>query len=93
MVAFAAVGVLVKVSAVEVTQAVLVRGKVGGHPIQDDADAVLMELIDEVHEVLRRAIAARGRKVAGGLVPPGTVEGVLHERQELHVGEPISSTY
>ena len=44
-------------------------------------------MVHEEHEVLGRAVAARGREVAEGLVAPGAVERVLHERQELDVGE------
>ena len=40
-----------------------------------------------IHEVLGRAVAARRREVAGGLVAPRPVEGMLHHRQELDVGE------
>ena len=42
------VGVLVGGGAVEVVQAEGVPGEVGGDPVQDDADAGLMELVDEV---------------------------------------------
>ena len=49
------VGVLVQVRAVEIGQAVFVVGKVRRHPVEDDADAVLVQVVDQVHEVLRRA--------------------------------------
>ncbi len=85
--ALARVGVLVEVGAVEEAQAVLVGGKVRGHPVQDHADAVLVQGVDEVHEILRRAVVARRRKVSRDLVSPGAEEGVLHDRQEFDVGE------
>ena len=53
------IGVLVQVRAVEVAEAVLVGGEVRRHPVEDDADAVLVQVVDQVHEVLRRAVAAR----------------------------------
>ncbi len=71
MKALARIGVLVEVRAVEVGEAVLVGGEVRGHPVENDADAVLVQVVDQVHEVLRRAVAAGGREVAGGLVAPG----------------------
>ena len=43
--------------------------------------------VDEVHEVLGRPVAAGRGEVAGDLVAPRAVEGVLHHRHELHVGE------
>jgi hypothetical protein len=45
--AAARIGMLVKGSAVEIGQAVLVRGKMGGHPIEDDAEACSMRPVDE----------------------------------------------
>ena len=54
--AFSHVGVLEKVRAVEIRQAVFVPGEVRGHPVEDDAYVVLVEVVYEVHEVLRRAV-------------------------------------
>ena len=48
--------------AVEHDRAVLVVGKVRRHPVEDHADAVLVQQVDEIHEVLRRAVAAVGAK-------------------------------
>ena len=87
MEALARVGVLVEVRAVEVGEAVRVGREVRRHPVENDADAVLVQVVDQVHEILRRAVARGGREVAGGLISPGTVERMLHHRQELDVGE------
>ena len=65
----------------------LVRREVRRHPVQDHADAGLVQVVDEVHQVLRAAVTGRRREVAGGLVAPGTVERVLHDRQQFDVGE------
>ena len=81
------VGVLVQGGAVEAGQGPLVLGEVGRHPVQNDADAGLVELVHQVAEVVRGAEARGGRVVAGDLVAPGAAEGVLGHRQELHVGE------
>ena len=83
----ARVGVLVKVRAVELGQAMRILGEVRRHPVEDHADAVLVQHVHQVHEVLRRAVARRGREVAGGLVPPRAVERMLGDRHQLHVGE------
>ena len=88
VVALTGIGVLVQMCPIEVGETVLVRRKMGGYPVEDDADTLLVQVIDQVGEVLRGAPAAAGREVAGGLVPPGAVEGVLHYREELNVGEP-----
>src|SRR5439155_19723730 len=62
--------VLEEVGAVEVLEAKLVGGKVGGDPVEDDPDSVLVQIVDEEHEVLRRSVAARRREVTGDLVAP-----------------------
>ncbi len=78
---------LVEVRAVEVAQAMLVSRKMRGHPVHDDADPATVQVIDEIHEILRSAIARRGCEVPGDLVTPGAVERVLHDRHQLHVRE------
>ena len=87
MVALARVGMLVEVRAVEEAQAVRVPREVRRHPVEDHADARLVQHVDEVHEVLRRAVARARREVAGALVAPGAVERVLHDRHQLDVRE------
>ncbi len=83
----AGIGVLIEVGAVEEAGAVFVGGEVGGHPVQDDADAVAVEVVNEKHEILGGAVAAGGGEVAGGLVAPGAVKGMFHDRHEFHVGK------
>ncbi len=81
------VGVLVEMGAVEVGEAVPVAREVRRHPVEDHADAVPVQDVDEVHEVLRRAVARGRREVAGRLVAPRAVERVLGDRQQLDVRE------
>ena len=69
--------------AVKGGKAVGVGAKTAGHPIHDHADARLVARIDKVHELLRVAVARRGGIVAGRLVAPGAVEGMLHKRHDL----------
>ena len=64
------VGVLVKMGAVEKDQAVLVGRKVRRYPVQNHADAVPGEVIDEVGKILRCAIATGDREGADSLLPP-----------------------
>ena len=85
MLALPRVGVLVAGRAVELAQAVAVAREVGRHPVEDHADAVLVAVIDEVHEVLRRAVAAGGGVVADRLITPLPVNGCSLIGQQLHV--------
>ena len=45
------------------------------------------QMVDEIAEVVRSAVAAGGREIARGLIAPGQVEGVLGDRQQFDVGE------
>ena len=47
------VGVLVERPAVEAGEGPLVLGEVGGHPVDDHADAALVQVVDEPAEVVR----------------------------------------
>ena len=82
------VGVLVQRGAVEPAQRPLVLGEVRRHPVQDDADAGLVQPVDQVPQVVRRAEAGVRGVVRGHLVAPGRGERVAGQRQELDVGEP-----
>ena len=57
------------------------------HPVHDDTDPMLVERIDKIHEILRRAVAGSRGEVAGGLVAPRAVKWVLAHRHQLHVSE------
>ena len=69
--------------AVKGGKAVGVGAKTAGHPVHDHADACLVACIDKVHKLLRVAVARRSGVVAGRLVAPGAIEGVLHKRHDL----------
>ena len=80
--------VLVERGAVEAPQRPVVLGEVRRDPVEDDADARLVQAVDQEAEVVGRAPARGGREVAGDLVAPGAGERVGHDRQQLDVGEP-----
>ena len=57
-----------------------------------------MACIDKVHELLRVAVARRCGVVAGRLVAPGAIEGMLHKRHDLdmrvaHVAHVVHELY
>ena len=81
------VGVLVQVGAVELRQRPRVLREVRGHPVDDDADAGLMQRVDEEAEVVGGAEPRRRREVRRHLVTPRAAERMLGDRQELDVGE------
>ena len=84
--------------AVKGGKAVGVGAKTAGHPVHDHADARLVARIDKVHELLRAAVARRGGVIAGRLVAPGAIEGMLHKRHDLdmrvaHVAHVVHELY
>jgi hypothetical protein len=79
-----------KLRAVEVSQPVLVAGEVRRDPVENHADALLVQVVDQVLEILRRAVAAAGGEVAGRLISPRPEERMLHDRQQFDVRETAS---
>ena len=86
--AAARVGVLVERGAVEAGQRELVAREVRRDPVEDDADALGVHLVDERAQVVGRAVAGGGGVVPGDLVAPRAAERVGHHREQLDVGEP-----
>src|ERR1700722_16292913 len=73
---------------IEKHQAMLIIGKVRRHPVENYPDAMLVKIIDQVHEIFGATVAAGGSEISRGLVSPGSVEGVLHNGKNLDVSEP-----
>ncbi len=87
MLALSRIGVFVQRRAVELPQAMSILGEVGRNPVEDDADAILVAVIDEVHEVFADAVATGYAKVADGLIAPRAGERMLADRHQFDVGE------
>ena len=87
LVTAARVRVLVQGEAVEAGQGERVTREVPGHPVEDDADAGLVQRVDQVAEVVGGAEPGRRGVVPGDLVAPGRAVRVLHDREQLDVGE------
>jgi hypothetical protein len=85
--AAARVVVLVEGGAVEARERPFIAREVRGHPVEDHAEALPVEPLDEGSELVRLAEARGGREVAGHLVAPRARERVVHYRQQLDVGE------
>ena len=85
---FARVLVLVKGGAVELGQRPVIARKVRRHPVNDHANAGLVQRVHQILEILGRAIATRRRVEAHHLVAPRRVIRVLGHRHEFHMGEP-----
>src|SRR5215467_1405693 len=64
----APIGMLEQMGAVEVCETVRVGREVRRHPIKYHADSALVKVIDEKHEVLRRAITCGRCEISGRLI-------------------------
>src|SRR5216683_411568 len=78
---------LEQMSAIKEGEAMAVGREVRWDPVENDRNVVLVQIVDEVHEILRRAVTRRGSEVTRGLISPGTVEGMLHDGKQFDVGE------
>ena len=85
--AAARIGVLVQRGAVEPREPELVTREVRRDPVEDHPDVVLVQAVDELAEVVGRAVERRRGEVPGHLVAPRALERVRHHGQELDVGE------
>ena len=83
----APIGMLEQMRAIEVGKAVRVGREVRWHPVENHADATLMQVIHEEHEILRRTVTRGWSEVAGCLISPGRVKRMLHNREQFHVRE------
>ena len=86
--AAARVRVLVQRRAVEAGEREVVAREVRRHPVEDHAEAVRVQPVDELPEVVGRAEARRRGEVARDLVAPRAGERMGHHRHQLDVGEP-----
>ena len=71
---------------VKVSQAMGILGKVGRNPVQYDAYAVLMQVVDKIHELRRCTIAGGRGKVSRHLISPGAVKWVFCNAHQLYMG-------
>ena len=55
---------------VEMSQAMCIVRKMRGHPVENDADTLLVQCVHQKHEILRCAITGCRRKITGSLVAP-----------------------
>src|SRR4029077_18587372 len=79
---------LIERGAVEASEAVRIVGEVSRDPIQNDGESLAVAFLDQGGEIGRSAEATGRRKKSGRLIAPGSVEGMLADRQKSDVGEP-----
>ena len=68
---------------VESAQSVGIGGKMRRHPIKNHANLILVQHVDQIHEIIRRAVSRSRRIIAGHLIAPGTVIRILRNSHQL----------
>ena len=67
----------------ETGEGIVILWKVRRHPVEKDTNTFLMTGIDEVTEVIGRAMARSRRKISRYLVTPGFIQGMFTDRQQF----------
>ena len=70
---------------VKMAQPLIVLAEMAGNPVHDNRNPVFMCLVHQVHEILRLAIPAGHGIIAGCLIAPGAVIGMLTKRHEFNM--------
>src|SRR5262249_25634294 len=73
--------------AVKSCQRPIIARKMRWHPIDKNADACVVQRVDEALKIIGRSVPAGGGIKTGYLIAPGRKVGVLGHRQEFHVRE------
>src|SRR5579875_14811 len=80
MLAAARIGMLIQMRTVEVAQTMPITRKMGRHPIEEDTNAALMQGVNQIHQILRRAKTASRSVVTDCLITPGSIERMFSQR-------------
>ena len=84
--ALARVLMLIHAGPVKTSHTVGIPREMGRNPVQNHADPLAVHIVHEIHKIIRSAVTAGGRVIAGHLIAPGGVQRMLHHRHQLHMG-------
>ena len=78
---------LVEGGSIERGEAMGIFWKVGRDPVQNDADPMLVAIVDEPAKVIGAPEATGGCEISGGLIAPGPVKGMLGDGQQFKMSK------
>ena len=78
--------IFITLGTVKLIQSLFILWKMCRYPVDDNTDIVFMELVDEIHQILRCSVARGCSKISGHLVSPGRVVRVFGNRHQFDVG-------
>src|SRR5690349_11439608 len=79
----ARIRVLIQMRSIEVAESRSIFGEVRGNPVQENANTLLMHIIDEELKIFWCPIAARRCIIARHLVAPRSIKGIFRDGQEF----------
>lgn len=71
---------------VKIRKTMRILRKMRRYPVQDYADLIAVQGIDQILKVLRRSVTCRRCKISRYLIPPRTVERMLCNTHQFHMG-------
>ena len=81
----AGISIFIRRRTIEIREAERIFRKMRGHPVQNHADAMLVQIVDQILEAQRRAVTAGRRIISGYLIAPGAIERMFGNSHELHM--------
>ena len=79
---------LVERCSIESGETVIVAWEVGGHPVEQHADAVQVTVVHKILKIVGCPEPAGWRVVSEDLISPGLIEGVFGDGHQLEMREP-----
>ena len=71
---------------VEISQGVIILGKMSWHPVHEHPNIMLVAGLDKILKILRASIGMLQSKITHELISPAHSQWVCHEGQKLHMG-------
>src|SRR4051812_48501243 len=82
---FAWVLMLIQRASVEVRERMVVARKVRRHPVDDDSDSFLVQMVDEKTQIIGMPVPRSGSVIPSDLIAPRSAERMFCHRQQLDV--------
>src|ERR1700693_6066321 len=85
MFTLAGISVFVKMGSIEQSETMRILWEMSGNPVDDDAESVFVSTIDKMPKLIGVPEPARRGEVAGNLIAPGSIEGMLGDRHQFEM--------
>ena len=76
---------LIYTGSVKCSQTIRITREMCRYPVKDHANALLMQIVHEIFEIIRSTITAGRCIVTGHLITPGCIQRMLHNRKQFYM--------